>query len=355
MDAMSGRAALPAAAQVRADATQVATWLLACCALLFAMVVVGGVTRLTHSGLSIVEWKPIIGTVPPLDDAQWQEAFTKYRATPESRMINRDMTLAGFKGIYWWEYFHRLLGRGIGIAFLVPLAWFALRRRIDRHLGRRLGLVFGLGLVQGGVGWWMVQSGLVDDPRVSAIRLTTHLGIALLLYAAMFWTALDLLARRADGRVPEQRRPLARAAAAIAALVFLMILSGGLVAGNRAGLVYNTFPLMDGHWIPPGLFGTDPWYASFARDLTTVQFDHRALAWLLALLIPAFWWRVRRSDAGDGAKLAAHTLLGALILQVTLGIATLLLVVSVPVAAAHQAGAVVLLTSALWVAHRLRG
>jgi len=187
------------------------------------------------------------------------------------------------------------------------------------------------------------------------VRLTTHLGIAFLLYAAMFWTALDLLARGKTRPNPGRRHPLAATAAAIAALVFVMILSGGLVAGNRAGLVYNTFPLMAGHWIPPGLFDASPWYASFVRDLTTVQFDHRALAWLLALLIPLFWWRVQYSEAGQRARLAAHTLLGALVLQVALGIATLLLGVPIPVAAAHQAGAVVLFTSALWVAHRLRG
>ena len=354
MDATLPHAAVPAQAQARSNARAVAAWLLVCCALLFAMIVVGGVTRLTHSGLSIVEWKPIVGTIPPLDAAQWEEAFAKYRETPEFRLVNRDMTLEGFKGIFWWEYFHRLLGRGIGFVFLLPLAWFAVRRRIDRPLARRLGFIFGLGLVQGAVGWWMVKSGLVDDPKVSPLRLTTHLGIAFLIYAAMFWTALDLLAPDRFAGSPAGRHRLGRPAAAIAALVFLMILSGGLVAGTRAGFAYNTFPLMDGHWIPPGLLASDPWYASFWRDLTTVQFDHRVFAWLLALLIPWFWWRVQRSDAADGAKLAAHGLMAALVLQVALGIATLLMRVPVPVAACHQAGAVVLFTAALWTAHRLR-
>jgi cytochrome c oxidase assembly protein subunit 15 len=354
MDATLSHAAVTAEARASSHTRPVAIWLLACCALLLAMVVVGGVTRLTHSGLSIVQWQPIVGTVPPLDATEWEAAFARYQATPEFRLVNRDMTLEGFKGIFWWEYFHRLLGRGIGIVFVLPLAWFALRRRIDRPLARRLAFIFGLGLLQGAVGWWMVKSGLVDDPKVSPLRLATHLGIAVLIYAAMFWTALDLLVPTGRGIGPTAHRRLAAPAMGIAALVFLMILSGGLVAGTRAGFAYNTFPLMDGHWIPPGLLAVDPWHASLWRDLTTVQFNHRALAWLLALLIPVFCWRVHRSDAGSGARFAAHGLLAALLVQVTLGVATLLMRVPVPVAAAHQAGAMVLFTFALWTAHRLR-
>ena len=328
----------------------VAFWLLACCALLFAMVVVGGVTRLTHSGLSIVEWQPIVGALPPLDDAGWQETFGKYKQTPEYRLVNRGMSLEGFKSIFWWEYAHRLLGRAIGAAYLLPLLWFALRRRIPRGLTWKLGGIFALGALQGALGWYMVQSGLVDNPRVSQYRLTAHLGIAFLIYAAMLWIAFDLLFSRAS----PISGVLRRFAFTVAALVFVMVLSGGLVAGIRAGRVYNTFPLMNGRLVPPEIFSLDPWYLNFFSNMATVQFDHRLIAWLLAFLVPWFWLRVRREAAPSRAKLGAHLLLAALALQTALGIATLLLAVPVPLAAAHQAGALLVFSAALFAAHSLR-
>ena len=328
-----------------------AIWLLACCALVFAMVVVGGITRLTHSGLSIVEWQPIVGTLPPFDDQAWHEAFHKYQQTPEFRQVNPDMELAGFKRIFWWEYAHRLLGRLIGAAFLLPLLWFAARGRIARHLGWKLAAIFALGGLQGAMGWYMVQSGLVDDPRDSQYRLAAHLGIALLIYAAMLWIALDLLLQRGTEAAP---RGLRRFALTLVVLVFAMALSGGLVAGIRAGLAYNTFPLMNGHFVPPGMFVIEPWYLNFFNNIATVQFDHRLIAWLLAFLVPWLWLRVRRSGAPRRARLAADLLLSALALQVALGIATLLLVVPIPLAAAHQAGALLVFTAALLTAHSLR-
>src|ERR1041385_1635017 len=327
----------------------VAAWLLACCALVFAMVVVGGVTRLTHSGLSIVEWQPIVGPLPPLDEAAWQETFAKYKQTPEYRLVNPGMSLEGFKGIFWWEYVHRLLGRLIGEAFLLPLLWFALRGRIARALAWKFAAIFGLGALQGALGWYMVQSGLVDNPRVSQFRLTAHLGIAFLIYAAMLWIAFDLLFARAD---PGSRR-LRRFASALAALVFVMVLSGGLVAGTRAGLAYNTFPLMNGRFVPPEILALEPSYLNFSNNISTVQFDHRLIAWLLAFLVPWFWLRVRRNSASERAKLAADLFLGALALQIALGIATLLLAVPLPLAAAHQAGALLVFSAALFAAHSL--
>ena len=335
--------------QTRSGERAVAAWLLACCALVFAMVVVGGVTRLTHSGLSIVEWQPIVGALPPLDEAGWQETFGKYKQTPEYRLVNPGMNLEGFKGIFWWEYVHRLLGRLIGAAFLLPLLWFALRGRIARALTWKFAVIFGLGALQGALGWYMVQSGLVDNPRVSQFRLTAHLGIAFLIYAAMLWIAFDLLfpgARPVSGR-------LRRFAFALAALIFVMVLSGGLVAGTRAGLAYNTFPLMNGRLVPPEIFAIEPWYLNFSSNISTVQFDHRLIAWLLAFLVPWFWLRVRREAAPQRARLAADLLLGALALQITLGIATLLLAVPVPLAAAHQAGALLVFSAALFAAHSL--
>ena len=331
----------------------VAAWLFACCILVFAMVVVGGVTRLTHSGLSIVEWQPIVGTLPPLTDGQWQEAFAKYQATPEFRQVNHAMDVAAFKGIFWWEYFHRLLGRAIGVVFLLPLAWFAVRRRMPAGLGSRLGAIFVLGGLQGAMGWYMVQSGLVDDPRVSHFRLTAHLGLALAIFAAMFWIALSLLRPAGPAREP-RLAALRRAAGALAVLVFAMALTGGLVAGIRAGFAYNTFPSMNGHVVPPEILMLEPWYRNFFYNMATVQFDHRLIAWLLALLVPVFWWRVMRHPvAPRAARLGAHAMLAMLAVQVALGIATLVLRVPVPLAALHQAGAVLLFASALYVAQAL--
>ncbi len=336
--------------QLTAHNRAVAAWLLVCCALVFAIVVVGGITRLTHSGLSIVEWQPIVGALPPLDEAGWHETFGKYKQTPEYRLVNPGMSLDDFKSIFWWEYVHRLLGRLTGAIFFLPLLWFALRGRIPRALAWKLAGILALGAAQGALGWYMVQSGLVDDPRVSQYRLTAHLGIAFLIYAAMLWIALDLLFPRAG---PGFRR-LRRFAFALVALIFAMVLSGGLVAGIRAGLAYNTFPLMNGNIVPPEIFSLEPWYLNFSSNMATVQFDHRLIAWLLAFLVPWFWLQVRRAVAPRRAKLAADLLLGALALQIALGIATLLLAVPVPLAAAHQAGALLVFSAAVFVLHSLR-
>ncbi|MBI3372226.1 MAG: COX15/CtaA family protein [Betaproteobacteria bacterium] len=328
----------------------VAVWLLCCAALVLVMVVVGGVTRLTHSGLSIVEWQPLIGTIPPLSDADWHEQFAKYRLTPEFQKVNFHMDLAGFKSIFWWEYFHRLLGRGIGVVFLLPMLWFLLRRMVDRPLAWRLAGVFVLGGLQGAMGWYMVKSGLVDDPRVSQFRLTAHLGLALLIFVAMLWIALDLLVPRRNSS-PARR---SMAALAMVAVIFLMSLTGGFVAGIRAGKAYNTFPLMNGHWIPPEIFMLEPWWMNFFYNMATVQFVHRSIAWLLAFAVPLLWWHVLREVTDPRARLACHALLAALAAQIVLGIATLALQVPVALGAAHQGGAVVVLACAVWLAHALR-
>ena len=331
----------------------VALWLLVCCALVFAMVVVGGVTRLTRSGLSIVEWQPIAGTIPPMNQTEWQETFLKYQQTPEFRKVNHAMTLDDFKGIFWWEYMHRLLGRIIGAAFLLPLLWFIVRRRISRTLSIRLAGIFLLGGLQGALGWYMVQSGLVDDPRVSQYRLTAHLGLAFLIYAAMLWVALGLLFDRVSGGGEAADR-LRRAASALVVLVFVMVLSGGLVAGIHAGFAYNTFPLMNGHLVPPELFMITPWYLNFFNNMATVQFDHRLLAWVLAIVVPWFWIAAQRIDLSPRARRASNALLGMLLIQIALGVSTLLLVVPTPLAAAHQAGAMLLFTAAILTRHALR-
>jgi len=331
----------------------VAAWLLVCCMLVFAMVVVGGITRLTHSGLSIVEWQPLVGTVPPLSDAQFQEVFHKYQQTPEYQKVNRGMSLEEFKDIFWWEYFHRLLGRVVGMVFLLPLLYYMLRGRIDRRLGAGLLGIFLLGALQGAVGWYMVKSGLIDDPRVSQYRLTAHLGLAFLIFAAMLWTALGVLTPRTPRHDPARRR-LRRFAIGLSALIFLMVLSGGFVAGTHAGLAYNTFPLMNGYVVPPEYLALEPWYRNLFNNVAAVQFNHRLIAWLIAILVPVFWFMSRGVALAPRTRLACNALLLALALQITLGISTLLLVVPVALAAGHQAGALILFATSVWLIHELR-
>ena len=333
---------------------QVAGWLLVCCALVFAMVVVGGVTRLTRSGLSIVEWKPIAGALPPLTHSDWEATFAAYQQTPEYLQVNHGMSLEEFKGIFWWEYVHRLLGRTIGLAFIVPLLWLGWKRKIDRALVPRLIGIFLLGALQGVVGWWMVASGLVDDPRVSHVRLSIHLGIAFLIFAAMLWTALGLLAPPRAAEPHPGRQRLGRYAAGLSALVFVMVLSGGLVAGTRAGYAYNTFPLMNGHVVPPEYLMIEPWWQNLLHNMAAVQFNHRLIAWALFVLIPAFWLAAHRVALPPSARRAANLMLGMLGVQLALGIATLLNGVPVALGAAHQAGAVVLFALSLWTAHAVK-
>jgi cytochrome c oxidase assembly protein subunit 15 len=329
------------------DRRAVAAWLFICAAFTFAMIVVGGITRLTESGLSMVEWQPLIGAVPPLSQSDWETLFAKYRETPQFQRVFSSLDLAGFKSIFWWEYLHRLLGRTIGLVFLLPFLFFYLKNKLTKPLAWKLAGVFVLGGLQGAMGWYMVKSGLVDDPRVSHFRLTAHLGIALLIFAAEFWLALSLLRVRNWMPVPAG---LARYALAVAALVYVMALSGGFVAGLRAGHAYNSFPLMNGYLVPPETFMLEPWWRNFLWNVATVQLVHRAMFWLLLVLIPLLWWRARRTLA----KVAAHHLLGMFLLQAALGISTLLLAVPVTLGAAHQAGAVLLLGAALWTTHALR-
>lgn len=334
----------------------IAQWLFACCALVFAMVVVGGVTRLTHSGLSITEWQPIVGTLPPLTADAWQTAFAKYQATPEYRQVNHGMSLAEFKGIFWWEYAHRLLGRAIGLAFIVPYVGFLVRRRIPPGYASALFGLFVLGGLQGALGWYMVQSGLVDDPRVSQFRLTAHLALAFAIFAAMLWVALSLVRpERMQGPLAVAARGVRRHAFAVLGLAFAMVLSGGLVAGIRAGFAYNTFPLMNGSIVPPELMLLEPAWKNFFWNMATVQFDHRAIAVLLAVAVPWLAWRLATTPVlPERAVRGGRWLLFMLVVQIALGIATLLLVVPLSLAALHQAGALALFALAVYVAHALR-
>jgi cytochrome c oxidase assembly protein subunit 15 len=333
----------------------IAIWLLVCCATIFAMIILGGVTRLTGSGLSMVQWEPIMGVLPPLNQAEWEETFLLYQQFPEYKLKNFAMSLSEFKSIFWFEYGHRLLGRSIGIIFLLPFLFFLVKGKIDRALTPKLIAMFVLGGLQGLMGWYMVKSGLVNDPHVSQYRLTAHLALAIVIYAYMFWVALDLLYPNINENMKSSNRKLARLSLIITAIIFITALSGGFVAGTRAGFAFNTFPLMDGRLIPVGLFELSPAWRNFFENIVTVQFDHRVLATLLFLVIPAFWWLARKSPQESHITTGLHLLLAALALQLTLGISTLLLVVPVALAAAHQAGAVILLTVSLFISHQLRG
>jgi heme a synthase len=328
---------------------QLGAWLLVCCAILFSLVVLGGVTRLTGSGLSITDWRPVTGVLPPMSEQGWQEAFDLYRASPEYQKVNRGMSMHDFKVIYGWEYAHRLLARLLGLVFAVPLAWFWLKRRIPERLRWPLLGLLGLGMLQGYMGWFMVKSGLVDVPRVSPYRLAAHLSLALLIFAGMFWLALGLL----RPRLATAGAALGRGLRPLLVLLAFTIVWGAFVAGLRAGYVYNTFPLMGGQWIPDGLVYLEPAWRNWFDNTATVQFTHRVLAMGTLVLVLALWGRALRLPLDATQKLAFHLLLAATLLQVVLGIKTLLMFVPVSLGAAHQGGAVVLLAAVLFALHEL--
>ncbi len=321
----------------------VVLWLYACCAMIFAMIVLGGLTRLTGSGLSMVTWQPVTGWLPPLGAAEWEAVFALYRETPEFRRVNFWMSVDDFRSIFWLEYLHRLWGRLIGVAFAVPAAYFALRGRIDRRLGTGLAIAFLLGAAQGALGWYMVRSGLVDRPEVSHYRLAAHLALALALYAWLLWQALGLARKRAARGMRDGHIGLALAGIALTAVW------GAFVAGLDAGHIHPTFPLMNGQLIPDEIFSLVPRTADLTENPVTVQFVHRWLAIVVLAVVLALWWRARRDP--PRARLPFDLLAGMGVVQAGLGIATLVLGVPLALAALHQAGAVVLLSLAVYVLH----
>lgn len=334
------------------SARAVALWLFAVAALIFAMVVIGGVTRLTRSGLSIVEWNPVMGAIPPLTAQDWQGEFAKYRQSPEYRQVNAGMSLDEFKHIYYIEWTHRLLGRVIGVVFFVPLLYFAVRRRLPHRIVPKLLAIFVLGGAQGGLGWFMVKSGLVEVPRVSPYRLAAHLVLAVAIYGLILWLALDL--SRPRGAISGAPARLRRIGWVVTGLVLLMIFAGGFVAGTHAGYAFNTFPLMNGRMFPEGMFALEPWWTNFFENIATVQFDHRLLAYMLVIAVLFYWTVATGTALARGTRRAFHLLLLAVLAQATLGIVTLLHVVPIPLAALHQAGALVVFSLALYVNHTLR-
>jgi cytochrome c oxidase assembly protein subunit 15 len=328
---------------------RVALWLLILCALVFAMIVLGGVTRLSGSGLSIVDWRPIMGVLPPLSQQDWQQTFEMYQQSPEFEKVNSRMTVDDFKGIFWLEYLHRLLGRLIGLAFLVPFVYFLWRGYIRKDELLKYGLMFVLGGLQGVLGWYMVKSGLVDNPRVSQYRLTAHLLAAILIYAYMLWIALSLL-RSPGGARPH---PWFSRTLLLGVLVLLTIISGAFVAGLDAGLIYNTFPKMGNYWIPPDVTALSPVWLNSFENMAAVQFNHRVLALTTFLMIVLFWWFARKTDLPARLRPGVTALLHTAVLQVGLGISTVLLMVPLMLAAAHQAAAVLLFTVVLYLCHGL--
>lgn len=326
-------------------------WLFSVAALIAIMVLVGGATRLTESGLSIVEWKPVTGALPPLNQEQWTKAFEAYKTIPQYRELNAGMNLAEFKAIFWWEWSHRLLGRVIGIAYLLPFLWFLWRGVLRTDLRRRLWLIFGLGALQGAVGWWMVASGLSQRVEVSQYRLATHLVLALLIFAAIVWT----LRRLAEPPRVAATTRLKITSVALLVLTFVQLYFGALVAGLRAGKIYNTWPDIDGGLIPSAarLFFETPWWRNLFDNTLTVQFEHRMTAYALFVLAVLHALDVIRSRAGAAAVNGALWLVGAITLQATLGILTLVNQAPMDLALAHQAVAIAVLTLAVCQVERL--
>ncbi len=335
-----------------ADSRSLGFWLLGVAAMIFAMAVIGAITRLTESGLSIMEWAPIKGSLPPLSTAEWERLFALYRQIPEYQQINAGMSLEEFQSIFWWEWIHRLWGRLIGLAYALPFFWFLWRRRLPDWLRPHLWLALGLGALQGFVGWFMVASGFADRVDVSQYRLVLHLGLALGIYAYLLSLAWRLLDPAAG--LSQAAPGLRRAVWALLALLALTLASGGLVAGLNAGLIYNSYPLMDGDLVPAAYVEVSPWIANWGESIAAVQFNHRLLAHITVLASLLLWWVSRRRPLPAASLRAFDYLALAAVGQILLGIATILTAVPVWLGALHQAGAILLLTALTLALHRSR-
>jgi cytochrome c oxidase assembly protein subunit 15 len=314
-------------------------WITFCAVLVAFMVLIGGLTRLTESGLSIVEWKLFSGIFPPMSTQSWQAEFARYQTSPEFKQVNSDFSLRDFQHIFWLEYIHRVLGRIIGLALLLPFAYFALRRQLTKPLAKRMAFACVLVALQGTVGWIMVASGLKDEPRVDALKLALHLSLALALFAHLLWTRWQL---NATPRFATPPRPAAYLRF-IALLTCIQIVFGALVAGLDAGYSYNSFPLMDGQWVPSGLHLLKPWWLNHLENIRTVQFQHRMLAYFIVIFSVVFVIRSWKHSVAPQRRWLRY-LLASLALQFGLGVATLLSVMAIPLASAHQLGALLLLS-----------
>jgi cytochrome c oxidase assembly protein subunit 15 len=329
----------------------VTLWLVAVIIMVIMMVVLGGVTRLTQSGLSMVDWRPIMGILPPMSDAAWIEAFNAYKRFPEYQRVNYGMTLAEFKVIFLMEYAHRVWGRLIGLAYALPFAWFVIRGKLRGRQTLALGGVLLLGGAQGLMGWIMVKSGLIDTPSVSPYRLAAHLGLAIAIYICLLWIVLT----RLNPRPAPEGRILATRARAALALTLITLVSGAFVAGLDAGMTYNSFPLMDGRWIPEGLLILEPIWRNPFENVTLVQFNHRWLAIITVLAVLMLGIKAVGAPIPTRARAAVLATVAAVLAQAVLGIATLILVVPVALGAAHQSGALLLIGVLTWAVHESRG
>lgn len=338
---------------------QVARWLIFVAAVIFFMIILGGATRLTHSGLSMVDWNPIMGVVPPLSEADWSKTFKRYQEFPEYQKTNHGMSLDEFKSIFYFEYFHRILGRLIGLLFLFPFLFFWFRGAIRRSMLPQMITMFFLGGLQGVLGWYMVKSGLVNDPQVSQYRLTAHLIAAVMIYSYILWVAFGLLkieSKEHDDQPSANylRDKLYRYSTGLTGLIVFMISTGGFVAGTKAGYTYNTFPLMAGKIIPDGMYTLQPFWLNWFENVTAIQFNHRMIAYLLLILVPIFGLAVRRHALNVRCQIAANLLLAMIVIQVALGITTLVLKMPVVIAVMHQGGAILLLTFAIFIMRELK-
>ena len=326
-------------------------WLWTIVALVFAMVVVGGATRLTDSGLSITEWQPLLGAIPPMSESDWLAAFEKYKQIPQYALVNKGMALTDFKFIYWWEWSHRLLGRLIGVAFALPFLFFWATGRLRGGLSLKLLGVLGLGALQGAIGWYMVKSGLADRVSVSQYRLALHLGTAFAIIGLLVWLARDEGVARGAVHMGVISRSVRSGALIVTALVALQVVLGAFVAGLKAGLVYNTWPAMNGEWIPSSLNSMTPWYRNLFENMTTVQFDHRMVAYAVVIAALVQIYLVRRLPSNSSVRRSAAVLVAAVFAQAALGILTLLSGVKLELGLAHQAGAAIVLIAAVWHLH----
>lgn len=324
-------------------------WLASLCFLILSMVVIGGITRLTHSGLSIVEWKPIMGAIPPWTEKDWLEVFEKYQRFPEYQLLNRGMELSEFKWIFFWEYLHRLLGRLIGIVFFFPWIFFIRKGWVDRRTATKLLGGFFLGGLQGALGWFMVKSGLVDDPHVSHYRLAAHLLLALVVLAYFFWIGLSL----GQGSNARQLRypKFFWGVRFLTIIILIQIMYGAFTAGLKAGFGFNTFPKMNDEWFPTGFFLKTPVFLNFFENPVAIQFIHRMIGWTLVLLVSGLWLRSRQLLLTARQRLGLHLLMGMVVIQFILGVGTLVWVVPVWLASLHQLGAFILFLIALFLNH----
>lgn len=337
-----------------AAAGLMARWLFVCAAMVFIMVILGGATRLTESGLSMVEWKPLT-ILPPMNEAEWQKEFTAYQQSPEFIKKNSWMELADFQKIYWLEYIHRLWGRLIGVVFFLPFVWFVVKGHVHRPLFWKLAGLFALGGAQGVLGWFMVASGLVDNPDVSQYRLAAHLLLAFICFGLIVWVGLDLTRVAAPLPEPDPGRDALKPwAAAATAFALVVITSGAFVAGIDAGKGFNTFPLMEGELIPGGMYTMSPWYVNWFENHLTVQFNHRVLAFVLVALIVTLFLNARRSGATGRTRALATALMHMVALQAVLGIATVLLVVPMWLALLHQTGAQIVFALTVMLLHHVQ-